>query len=102
MQIQAKVYEEWVEVMRDYSTVFCLNSNMDDGASSISSKGRGNNRQRANIADSGNGIENGDNDDSNDTRTAIEKSGDVSCNYLDTLDALYSTLIVVPFYHVGL
>jgi hypothetical protein len=31
MQLQAKVYEEWVEVMRDYSTVFCLHSDMNDG-----------------------------------------------------------------------
>jgi hypothetical protein len=30
MQVQAKVYEEWVDVMRDYSTVFCHNQQLQN------------------------------------------------------------------------
>lgn len=36
MQVQAKVYEEWVDIMRDYSTVFCSNNgNEDDEGSDL-------------------------------------------------------------------
>jgi hypothetical protein len=27
MQIQTKLYEEWVDIMKDYSTVFCSDGN---------------------------------------------------------------------------
>jgi hypothetical protein len=27
MQIQTKLYEEWVDIMKDYSTVFCSDTN---------------------------------------------------------------------------
>lgn len=27
MHIQAKLYEEWVDIMKDYSTVFCAEDN---------------------------------------------------------------------------
>jgi hypothetical protein len=80
MQVQAKVYEEWVEVMRDYSTVFCMNSNQDDSLSAASpttSKGRLNSRQRTSIESTSKDDEINE-EISDDNRTAIEKSGDVS------------------------
>lgn len=30
MQLQVKLYEEWVEVMRDYSTVFCTHDDVEE------------------------------------------------------------------------
>lgn len=32
MQLQARLYEDWVEVMKDYSTVFCSGDQDEDSS----------------------------------------------------------------------
>ncbi len=88
MQVQAKVYEEWVEVMRDYSTVFCMN-NVDESTSSsttsLASKVRVNSRQRGSSADTKSVGKDEDeyidaqDSEPEDKRSGLEKSADVSC-----------------------
>ncbi len=34
MQLQAQLYEDWVEVMKDYSTVFCSGDQDDEDSES--------------------------------------------------------------------
>lgn len=70
MQVQAQVYEEWVEVMRDYSTVFCHN---DDIGSSKGSSQQQRPRRRRPDGDNENEKDKDDPDgDNSDSRDATD------------------------------
>ncbi len=38
MQLQARLYEDWVEVMKDYSTVFCSGDQDEDSSDNAKEK----------------------------------------------------------------